>query len=114
MPKSSRPAAGFSCGRRLKITSGWHRRATRQPTATPGQQVYTLTLEGMKLETFLAQLEQKLSLSFNLDPEVKLDAPVNVDVKNATLDELLRTAFAPLGLEFSRKDKAVAVHAKGN
>ncbi|HVT26809.1 MAG TPA: STN domain-containing protein, partial [Lacipirellulaceae bacterium] len=89
-------------------------RATRQTSAAAGQQVYTLTLEGMKLEAFLAQLEQKLSLSFDLAPDVKLDGLVNVDVKNATLDDLLRAAFAPLGLEFSRKDKSVAVRAKRN
>jgi hypothetical protein len=88
-------------------------RAARTPNTTPGQQVYTLTLEGMKLETFLAQLEQKLSLSFELAGEgIKLDAPVNVDVKNASLDELLRAAFDPLGLGFQRKDKAVIVRAK--
>jgi hypothetical protein len=85
----------------------------RPSVATPGQQVYTLTLEGMKLETFLAQLEQKLSLSFDLAPDVKLDALVNVDVKNATLDDLLRAAFGPLGLEFSRKGNAVLVRPKG-
>ena len=80
----------------------------------PGQQVYTLTLEGMRLETFLAQLEQKLSLSFDLEGEgVKLDAPVNVDVKNASLDELLHAALDPLGLKFQRKEKAVTVQAKG-
>ncbi|HEY4312260.1 MAG TPA: STN domain-containing protein [Pirellulales bacterium] len=88
-------------------------RTERTPNTTPGQQVYTLSLEGMKLETFLAQLEQKLSLSFELAGEgIKLDAPVNVDVKNASLDELLRAAFEPLGLEFRRRDKAVTVRAK--
>jgi hypothetical protein len=35
-----------------------------------------------------------------------------VDVKNASLDELLRAAFEPLGLEFRRRDKAVTVRAK--
>jgi len=88
-------------------------RAARSPAATPGQQVYTLTLEGMPLEAFIAQLEQKLALSFDLDPAgVNLEAPVSVDVREASLDELLRAAFDPLGLDFTRKDKRVTVRVR--
>jgi hypothetical protein len=83
-----------------------------------GQQVYTLALEGMPLEQFLAQLEQKLALKIEFDDGalaaagVKMSTPVSVDVKNASLDELLRGAFAPLGLGFERQDKSVRVTAK--
>jgi hypothetical protein len=91
---------------------------TAQGGSGTGQQVYTLALEGMPLEQFLAQLEQKLALKIEFDEGalaaagVKMNTPVNVDVKNASLDDLLRGALAPLGLGFERQDKSVKLTTK--
>jgi hypothetical protein len=93
-------------------------RLPRAPGAATGQQVYTLTMEGVPLDGFLAQLAEKVGLRIELDQAalaaagIKPDRKLNVDVKNASLDELLRAALAPLGLESSRKDKTITVTVK--
>ena len=84
----------------------------------PGEQVYTLTYEGATLESFLKQAAEKLGLEFDVDwaalaaAGIKPASPVAIDVKNASLDELLRAAFDPLGLKFDRRETTVKVSVK--
>ena len=86
--------------------------------ATVGQQVYTLKMEHVPLDNFLAQLAEKVGLRVDLDrvslaaAGITPDRELNVDVENASLDELLRAALEPLDLEFARKDNAVTVTAR--
>ncbi len=80
-----------------------------------GTQVYTLKMEQVPLDGFLEQLGQKLAMKIELDRDalaaagIKPASPVDVDVQNATLDELLRAALSPLGLESARSGKTITV-----
>ena len=87
----------------------------KRTTVSPGQKVYTLAIK-MPVGTLVKKLGEKLELEVRLDePAIQaaglsLTTEVNVNVKEATADELLKAVLAPAGLTFSRHDKVIDVH----
>jgi hypothetical protein len=101
--------------------SGSAKPAATKTTATarrPGTQVHTLTVRQVPLDKLLAELEKKLNLRFEWDQAalakagISTTANVSVDVKNATLDELLSATLRPVGLTFHREGQMVKIEPK--
>lgn len=94
-------------------------KTTPKPTnvapAAAGKKVQTIKVDDISLESLLRQLEERLSIYFEYDQAalaaagVPLSRAVSLDVKKATLDELLAAIFDPLHLEFTREGTTVKV-----
>lgn len=94
-------------------------KATPKPTnvapAAAGKKVQTIKVDDISLESLLRQLEERLSIYFEYDQAalaaagVPLSRAVSLDVKKATLDELLAAIFDPLNLKFAREGSTVTV-----
>ncbi|MHB1034730.1 MAG: hypothetical protein ACYC35_09190 [Pirellulales bacterium] len=91
---------------------------TRTPDPVPkgkGTKVYTLSVKEVSLSRLLEELKRKLSLDIRYDEAGirqagrSLDALVTVEVKNATLDQLLGAALEPAGLTFRRQGTVVEI-----
>ncbi|HEY2840239.1 MAG TPA: STN domain-containing protein [Pirellulales bacterium] len=82
-----------------------------------GKKVQTIRVDDITLESLLRQLEERLSIHFEYDPKAlaaagaPLSRVVSLDVKKATLDELLTAIFDPLGLRFERDGTTIKVTA---
>lgn len=80
-----------------------------------GKKVQTIKVDDISLESLLYQLEQRLSIHFDYDKAalaaagVPMSRVVSLDVKQATLDELLAAIFDPLGLRFERDGATIRV-----
>ncbi len=80
--------------------------ANKPDDPAPGVQVYTLTVSGKPLSAVLPQLAKQLQLELKLDEAalqargVTLDHIVELQVKEATLKELLDELFKNSGLEY--------------
>jgi hypothetical protein len=94
-------------------------KTTPKPTnvapAAAGKKVQTIKVDDISLESLLRQLEERLSIYFEYDQAalaaagVPLSRAVSLDVKKATLDELLAAIFDPLHLKFTREGTTVKV-----
>jgi hypothetical protein len=83
--------------------------------ATSGEKkVYTLTIV-MPVGQLIKTLGNKLDLVVEIDEEaikaagLSLSTEVNVNVKDATAEEVLKVVLAPAGLTFERQGKAIRV-----
>ena len=77
----------------------------------------TIRVDDISLESLLRQLEERLEIHFEYDQAalaaagVPLSRVVSLDVRKATLDELLAAIFEPLGLRFERDGATIKVTA---
>ncbi len=80
-----------------------------------GTKVYTLFVKNVSLARLLEEFKRKLAVEIRCDEAgireagLSLDVLVTVDVKNATLDQLLGAALGPAGLTFRRQGMVVEV-----
>lgn len=87
----------------------------KRERVTAGKDVYKLAVENVPLKPLLANLEQRLSLKVEWDEPaiqkagIKLDQLVTIDVKDVSLDDLLRAILTPKGLTFTRSDKTIEI-----
>ncbi len=88
------------------------------PATTPGAQAYTLKMENVPLDAFLAQLGPKVGVTFQLDEPalkaagIKPSSTLSVDVTTVPLDGLLHAALDPLGLRWQRAGQTITVTVK--
>lgn len=84
-----------------------------------GKKVQTIKVDDISLESLLRQLEARLSIRFEYDSAAlaaagaPLTRVVSLDVKKATLDELLAAIFDPLKLRYERDGATIKVTAPG-
>ena len=89
-------------------------RPAKQTTVTGEKKVYELTTV-MPVGRLIKTLGKKLDLEIRIDEEgikaagLSLTTEVNVNVKNATADELLKAVLTPAGLTFDRHGKAIEI-----
>jgi hypothetical protein len=89
-------------------------RTTRQTTLTPGQKVYQLSVV-KPVGTLIKALGEKMDLNVRIDEDaikaagLSLTTEVNVNVNNASADELLKAVLAPAGLTYERQGNAIEV-----
>jgi hypothetical protein len=90
--------------------------ASRSGAARRGAEArYTLTVQNETLARVLAELESRLGLTFQWRladaglQEASQTKLVSFDVRQASLDELLRSVLGPAGLEFQRNGQAVEI-----
>ena len=92
-----------------------HGKPNERTTVTAGPEVYELTLKDGVLDQVVQQLGQRLNLTFEWDRAaieaagISLNQPVAIKVRDASLDDLLRTVFAGTGLAFRRNDQTVSI-----
>jgi hypothetical protein len=104
-----------------------HERITSPSSHTPAESTsksapvdlarkrFTLTVTEQPVGPVLGQLAHQLDLDLKMDPKaiqdsgVSLDQRVSFNVKNATIDELLRAAISQTGLKFTRKGNVVQI-----
>jgi hypothetical protein len=86
------------------------------PPATLEQlHIDRLTIAEKPLEPVLKQLAERLGFELRIDREaiaaagIKLDQRVSVEVRGATLDELLSRLLRPTGLQHRRRGKVVEI-----
>lgn len=83
--------------------------------ASDAEQRYTLNVQNVGLGRLLDELARRLQLEFrDVDASLKAagqtrEAIVSLQVKDASLDELLHAALDPLGLEFARAGRVVTL-----
>jgi len=93
------------------------RQPSRRP-ATKAERKFSLQLENQPVGTVINQLAKQLRLEVQWDEAsltkagISRDAPVSCRVKNASLDELLESILAPVGLYCDRKAKRVEIRAR--
>jgi len=81
----------------------------------PGKKVHTLRAQDVTLESLMKQLEERLEIEFVYDAAAMADAGapvsrrVSIDVKQATLEELLKALLDPLGLRFTIKGATITI-----
>jgi hypothetical protein len=89
-------------------------RPAKQTTVAGEKKVYQITIV-MPVGPLIKTLGKKLDLEVRIDEEaikaagLSLKTEVNVNVKNATADELLTAVLTPAGLTFERHGKAIEV-----
>jgi hypothetical protein len=89
---------------------------TQRTTVTAGKEVYQLSIENTALSRVVQQLGQRLNLEFQWDRAaidaagIAVDQMISVKVRNASLDELMRSVLAGTGLTFRRKDRAISIY----
>jgi hypothetical protein len=87
-------------------------------TSSGGQEVYTLNIRNIPAAQVYKQLADKLKLELRYDAAGLRDRNVNLDrritfrVEKVSLEELWRTATAPLGLEAKIEDGVVEIRPK--
>ena len=80
-----------------------------------GTKVHTLRVKDITLESLLKQLGERLAVRFEYDAAALAAAGkpvsqrVSLDVKQVTLDELLRALLDPIGLGFQRNDATITI-----
>ena len=76
-----------------------------------GKTVHTLKVDGQPIGAILKTLEQQLELQFRFEPGTaeRLQTRVTFDLREVSLDELLRETLTPAGLAFRRDAAAVTV-----
>ena len=93
------------------------RRPTRRTRVSAGKEVYQLAVENAALDQVVEQLAARLKLEVQWDRAATERAGIasaqliSVDVKDATLDELLNAVFDGTGLAWRRKDQAISISA---
>lgn len=81
-----------------------------------GVQVYSLRYQDKPLRALLDELKRRLKLEIRIDERgleeagISLDQNVSFSVTQVALDDLLKAALTPAGLEFRRRDDAVEVY----
>lgn len=89
-------------------------RPAKQTTVTGKRKVHQLTIV-MPVGPLIKTLGKKLDLEVRIDEEaikaagLSLKTEVNVNVEDATADELLKAVLAPAGLTFDRHGKVIDV-----
>lgn len=86
--------------------------AASRPTAGTGEQVYTLTVENKPVGAVVKALSKQLGKTISFDDvkdQQRLATEVSASVKQASLDELLRSLLEPAGLKFEVQGDAVRV-----
>jgi hypothetical protein len=92
-------------------------RPTRRTTVIPGKTVYQLNIV-MPVGRLIKELGPKLNLEIEIDEPaiaragLSLDRDVNVSVKDASEEELLKAVLEPAGLTFQRAGKSLVVRPK--
>jgi hypothetical protein len=93
----------------------WLAGPAKQPKQ-PGRQKplehrHTLTVQRATLRAVADSLEKQLGLTIQFDPAVtgKLKEMVSFEVKNATLDELLRAWLEPAGLTYQMDEQRILI-----
>ncbi|MCS7305606.1 MAG: STN domain-containing protein [Thermoguttaceae bacterium] len=77
--------------------------------------IESLQIRNKPLQEVLEVLSQRLGLEFRIPTEtlqqagVSLDQHISLEVQQASVDELLKKIFQPLGLRFSRRQRVVEV-----
>ena len=98
-----------------KAVRDWVNGRSGRPAARPGgDRVLTLTIASATLQQASDYLAKQLELEFVFTPAAQelLSERIAIEVKEASLDELLHELLDPLGLEFELKDKQVNVSLK--
>jgi hypothetical protein len=92
------------------------RTAARPRKKQPGEKVYTLRVaQAVPLGKLLEELSRKMAFELEMDRElieaagISLEQAVRLEVKDATLEELLMEALEPAGLTFERHGDSIEV-----
>ena len=95
------------------------RPAEHPATTTAGDRFarkrFTLTIQGHAAASVLRQLADQLKLDLRIDHQalqqagISLQQPISVDVKDATVDALLREVVEPIGLQCRRRGDSVEI-----
>lgn len=82
--------------------------------APAGEKRYTLKTKEQPLEALAKALAKNLGYEVAFDPQVapKLTEPTAIDVREATLDELLDALVSPLGLRYELDGQSLRILAK--
>jgi hypothetical protein len=79
------------------------------------RKTFTLTATNQPVKAILESLKRQLNLELVIDaPKLQqagrsLDKLVSVKVKDAPLDETLKTVLSPAGLKFTRRGKTIEI-----
>jgi hypothetical protein len=88
--------------------------ATQRPRPRGASRtVMTLRVVQQPVEAILQAVAQRLGVAFEFEGELgeRLRRRVSIDVRDATLDELLTAALEPAGLTFRRRDDVIVIAA---
>lgn len=82
------------------------------------RQRFTLKLEGVPVAALMATLEKQTGVIFSHDADVlrkagvDLQQRIDVDARDATLDEFLESMLAPVKVDFEREDRTIRLFPK--
>jgi hypothetical protein len=91
-----------------------HGAPRKTPTGKPsakGTVVYTLRIENKPLGGVVAAVAKRIEREVRFDPRVspKLQELISFEVKQAELDELLRSMLTPVGLDYRLDDETLTI-----
>ncbi|MCQ2227634.1 MAG: TonB-dependent receptor [Bacteroidales bacterium] len=76
-------------------------------------QEISLSLHDATLEDFVKAVQEKTQYTFVYGQDIVLKSNVNIDVKNASLDDILSRLLTPRGIAYSIKGQHVTLTKKG-
>ncbi len=86
----------------------------RTTTTKPSLKRFTLRVTQAPAAAIIDSISQQQKLVVRFDPGLatKLQSRVDLDLKEATLDELLKKTLEPLGLVYQLKDQQLTIAEK--
>ena len=76
-------------------------------------QEISLSLHDATLEDFVKAVQEKTQYTFVYGQDIVLKSNVNIDVKNASLDDILSRLLTPRGIAYSIKGQHVTLTKRG-